>query len=351
MKAIVVERSTSEGLPPLAWRDVPDVRPGPGEVLVEVHAAALNRADLMQRAGNYPPPPGASEILGLEMAGRVRSLGQGVRGFDTGERVCALLPGGGYAELVTVPAPMLIRVPERMTLAQAAAAPEVFLTAYSALFLEGRLQRGETVLVHAGASGVGTAAIQMARRAGCRVFATCGGPEKARACEALGAELAIDYRAEDFEERIRHHLGDDVPVAAVGPGGVGGPGGVDVIVDMVGTDYYERNLRLLNVKGRLVFVAAQSGPKVTMNILALTSKRLELVGVTLRARSVDEKVRLKNAFLERFGHDLATGAIGPVIDRVYPITEAQNAHAYMSENRNVGKIVLAVREGPEWGTE
>lgn len=347
MKAIVVERSAEAGLPPLAWRDVPDVSPAPGEVLVEVHAAALNRADLMQRAGNYPPPPGASEILGLEMAGRVRSLGQGVVGLEVGERVYALLPGGGYAELVTVPASMLMRVPERMTLVQAAAVPEVFLTAYSALFWEGRLQPGETVLVHAGASGVGTAAIQMARRSGCRVFVTCGGPEKARACEALGAELAVDYRVDDFEDRIRHHLGNDVPIAAVGPGGVGGPGGVDVIVDMVGTDYFDRNLRLLNVKGRLVFVAAQSGPQVTMNILALTSKRLELIGVTLRARHVDEKVRLKNAFLEGYGHDLGAGAIGPVIDSVYPITEAQDAHAYMAENRNVGKIVLAVREGPE----
>jgi tumor protein p53-inducible protein 3 len=341
MKAVVVGDGPEA---PLHWADVPDPDLREGEVLVEVAAAALNRADLMQRAGRYPPPPGASEIMGLEMAGRVVAWGDGVSGWAVGDRVCALLPGGGYAELVSVPADMLVRVPERMTLVEAAAVPEVYLTAYSALFWEGRAQPGEVVLVHAGASGVGTAALQLATRAGCRAFATAGGSEKVAACTRLGAELAVDRHAEDFEARIREHLGERVPRRHVGPGGASGPGGVDVIIDMVGKDYFERNLRLLNVRGRLVFVAAQSGPDVPLSIYALTSKRLELVGATLRARSVAEKVALKDEFLVRFGADLASGVIAPVVDRVFPVAEVEAAHGYMAANRNIGKVVLVMRE-------
>lgn len=328
----------------LSWSDVADPDVGRGEVLVEVAAAALNRADLMQRAGRYPPPPGASEVMGLEIAGSVRSWGDGVDGWAAGDRVSALLPGGGYAELASVPADLLMPVPERLTLAEAAAVPEVFFTAYSALFLEGRAAPGETVLIHAGASGVGTAAIQLARRAGCRVIVTAGGPEKTAACLRLGAELAIDYRSEDFEARVREHLGDAVPRAHVGPGGASGPGGVDVIIDMVGKDYFDRNLRLLNVRGRLVFVAAQSGPDVPLSIYALTAKRLELIGATLRARPLAEKVALRDAFLERFGDDLASGRIAPVIDRTFRVEDVEDAHAHMAANRNIGKIVLLVRE-------
>ncbi|HEX7003845.1 MAG TPA: NAD(P)H-quinone oxidoreductase [Trueperaceae bacterium] len=327
MKAIVVG-SQAEGAP-LRWSEAPSPSLGPGEVLVDVHATALNRADLLQRAGKYPPPPGASEILGLECSGTVVRLGEGVSGWSIGDRVCALLPGGGYAEQVSVPARMLIPVPAAMSLVEAAALPEVFLTAFSALFGEGRLKDGETVLIHAGASGVGTAAIQLARRAGCRVFVTAGSAEKIAACESLGAELGVNYREEEFEERISDHLGG---------------GGVDVVIDMVGKEYFEKNLRLMNTRGRLVFVSAQSGSRVELNIGRLMAKRLELVGATLRARPLEEKVELKDRFLERFCPDLETGRVKPVIDRIFPITEAEEAHRYMSENRNIGKIVLVVRE-------
>jgi len=313
-------------------------------VLVEVHATALNRADLMQRAGNYPPPRGASEVLGLEMAGRVRELGEGVTGWSVGDRVCSLLPGGGYAELVSVPAGMLMRVPEPLTLVAAAALPEVFLTAYSALFREGRAARGEVVLIHAGASGVGTAAIQLARRAGCRVLVTTGGAEKTEACRALGAELAVDRFTEDFEVSVNTHLNGGPADANTGPGGVGPPGGVDVIIDMVGRDYLERNLRLLNLLGRLVFVAAQSGADIGLKITALTAKRLSLIGTTLRARPVEEKASLSREFMGRFGEDLASGRVRPVIDSSFPVERAEEAHEHMAANKNIGKIVLVVRD-------
>jgi tumor protein p53-inducible protein 3 len=330
MKAIVVgdhDHDHDHGAgAPLSWAEVPSLVPGTGEVLVDVHACALNRADLLQRAGKYPPPPGASEILGLEMAGVVAELGEGVSGWSMGDRVCALLPGGGYAEQVVVPAGMLIPVPRPLSLEEAAGLPEVFLTAYSALFWEGRLKEGESVLIHAGASGVGTAAIQMARQADCRVFATAGSREKTEACEALGAELAVNYREEEFEERIGAALS----------------GGVDVVIDMVGKAYFERNLRLLNRRGRLVFVAAQSGNRVELDILSLTRKRLELIGATLRSRAVEEKIALKDEFLARFGADLESGRVKPVIDRTFPIEQAEAAHEHMGANRNIGKIVLTV---------
>ncbi|MEX2542069.1 MAG: NAD(P)H-quinone oxidoreductase [Trueperaceae bacterium] len=325
MKAIIV--GEQEAGAPLRWSEVAAPKLAPDEVRVDVHAAALNRADLLQRAGNYPPPPGASEIMGLEMAGLVRELGAEVGGWSVGDRVCALLPGGGYAEEAVVPAAMLIPVPASLTLTEAAAVPEVFLTAFSALFWEGRLKPGETVLIHAGASGVGTAAIQMAHRAGCRVFATAGSRAKTEACEALGAEIAVNYREEDFEERL---------------GALLSGGGVDVVVDMVGREYFDRNLRLMNVRGRLVFVAALSGSKLELDIYSLTRKRLELVGATLRSRPVAEKISLKDEFLARFGADLQSGVLRPVIDRTFPIDQAEEAHAYMEANRNIGKIVLTV---------
>ncbi len=322
MRAIVHDPDRYDA--PLEWREVADPVPAAGEVLVEVYAAALNRADLMQRAG-LRPHAGASEILGLEMAGRVRATAPDVTGWSPGDRVCALLPGDGYAELATVPASMLMRVPDRLSLTDAAGIPEVFLTAYSALFWEGRLQPGETVMIHAGASGVGTAAIQMARRAGATVIATAGGPRKIAACTELGAHLAVDRHTTDFAPAVREAFG-----------------GVDLVIDMVGEAYYARNIALLNTLGRLVFVAAQSGHRFPLDVYDLTSKRLSLIGTTLRSRPVAEKVRLTRAFEERFGADLASGAIHPVIDRVKPVQEAGEAHAAMEANENVGKIVLAM---------
>jgi len=333
-------------LAPLSVVEAPDPRPGRGEVVLDVVAAGVNRADLMQREGRYPPPPGASEVLGLEVSGIVAQVGEGVDPAWLGRAVCALMPGGGYASRAVAPVGSLIPVPDRLDLVAAAGVPEVFLTAYSALFDEGRLQAGEVVLIHAAASGVGTAAIQLAVRSGARVITTSGGPVKVRACIELGAELAIDRHQQDFETVIGAHLGSDLPRDPVGPGGPGGPGGIDVIVDMVGRDYLARNLRLLNVLGRLVIVSVLSGAEAELNLLALTSKRATIVGTTVRARSAAQKATLTRAFVDRFGADLAAGSIAPVIDRVFPLEQVEEAHEHMAHDRNVGKILLKLRDGP-----
>lgn len=325
MKAIVLEDHDA-----LAWREVAEPVLRPGEVLVDVYATALNRADLSQRAGHYPPPPGESEILGLEMAGVVAEVPDGVRGAHRGDRVCALLPGGGYAERVAVPAALLMPVPDGWTLVQAAALPEAAFTAFLNLFLEADLRPGERVLIHGGASGVGTAAIAQARLAGATVFATAGTDAKVARCQALGADLAINYRREDFAERIRAH-----------PAG----GAVDVVLDMVGEPYVDRNLDLLATGGRLVVIATLGGRRATIDLRAMMAKRATLKGSTLRARPLAEKIRIKEAFLERFGQALAEGRLAPVIHDVVPVEEAERAHAMMRDNLNVGKIVLQVRRG------
>ncbi len=327
MKAIVVQSDQENR--PLIWQEVADPMYGPDEVLVDIHAAALNRADLMQRAGNYPPPSGASDILGLEMAGRIAGVGANVTDWQIGDRVCALLPGGGYAEQVNVPQQMLIPIPDNWSYEQGAAIPEVFLTAFVNLFIEAGLQEGETVLIHGGASGVGTAGIQLAREAGCRVFTTAGTEEKVIRCADLGAELAINYKQEDFAERIEAHTNGE---------------GVDVILDMVGAAYLERNLRLLKLRGRLVFISMLSGAKTEINLGALMGRRLRLIGSVLRSRSLAEKVEIKERFMQRFWPLLLAGAIQPIIDSVYPIEQADEAQRYMAENKNIGKIILQVRE-------
>lgn len=331
------------GLAPLTWRESPEPQPGPHDVLIAVHAAGVNRADLMQREGRYPPPPGASDVLGLEAAGIVVATGDAVERVRVGDRVCTLLPGGGYATHVVAPADLVIPVWDDLDDAHAAALPEVFMTAYTALFDDARVAPGETVLIHAAASGVGTAAIQLARAAGCRVIATCGGQAKADACRRLGAHAAIDRHSADFAAEIL----DTVPVERerhVGPGGAAGVGPVDVVIDMVGRAYFERNLRLLNVGGRVVFVAAQSGPDVPLSIYDLTSKRLQLIGTTLRAQTVSEKIALRDALLARFGEAFRTRSIAPVVDSVFPIERVEAAHARMLDNQNVGKIVLTLGE-------
>jgi len=326
MKAIVVDSDSPDRS--LRWADVPDPPCAPDEVLVDIHAAALNRADLMQRAGNYPPPPGASDILGLEMAGRIAALGANVTGWRVGDRVCALLPGGGYAERVNVPHALLMPIPPAWSYEQAAAIPEVFYTAFVNLFIEANLQAGETVLIHGGASGVGTAAIQLAHQARCAVFVTAGTDEKTARCLELGADWAINYRREDFAEVIRARTGG---------------AGVDVILDMVGASYFTRNLKLLKTRGRLVFIAILSGGEVTFNLGSLLGRRLRLIGSVLRSRSVAEKVEIKEKFMARFWPLLLDGTIQPVIDSIYPIEEAEAAHHRMAQNRNIGKIVLRVR--------
>lgn len=325
MKAIVVQQEVKGR--PLLWQDVPDPAFGPDEVLVNVHAAALNRADLAQRAGNYPPPPGASDILGLEMAGTITALGAEVSGWQVGDRVCALLPSGGYAEKVNVPAQLLLPLPEDWSFEQGAALPEVFLTAYVNLFMEADLQAGETVLVHGGASGVGTAAIQLAHQAGCRVFTTAGTDDKVAYCRQLGADLAINYKQEDFVERILAEAD-----------------GVDVILDMVGANYLERNIRLLKLRGRLVFIATMGGGRAEIDIWRLMSRRLRLIGSVLRARPVAEKIEIKERFMAQFWKKFLDGTLKPIIDSVYPVAQAEQAHTHMQQNQNIGKIILKVRD-------
>lgn len=307
----------------LRLREAPDPQPGPGEALLEVRASALNRADLHQRRGNYPPPPGASEILGLEAAGIVREGGG--ESFPAGTRACALLTGGGYGELVAVPRELLMAVPENWSWEQAAAFPEVFFTAYLNLFLEGGLQAGESVLVHAGASGVGTAAIQLAATAGCRVFATAGSEEKVSACLKMGANLAINYHSTDFAQVLKDQTAD---------------GGVDLILDVVGANYLARNIELLGLGGRLVIIATLGGREGQIDLGRVLRKRITVRGSTLRARPLAEKVRIKEGLWERFGRDLASSSIAPLIDSVFDAEDAEEAHGRMAANRNIGKVVL-----------
>lgn len=307
----------------LRLSEAPDPVPGPDEALLEVRASALNRADLHQRRGNYPPPPGASEILGLEASGVV--LAGGGEEFPAGQRACVLLAGGGYGERVAAPRALLMPVPEGWSWEQAAAFPEVFFTAYLNLFLEGGLTAGERVLVHAGASGVGSAAIQLACRASCQVYATAGTEEKVRACIEMGANFAVNYRETDFAELVRDQTEGE---------------GVDLILDVVGGDYLERNVALLRRGGRLVVIATLGGREARLDLGQLMRKHLSLKGSTLRSRSVAEKVRVKEGLWERFGDDLTEGRIMPVIDSVYAAEDAEDAHARMAANQNIGKIVL-----------
>jgi len=313
---------------PLVWQATTDPVLGPDEVLVDIHATALNRADLMQRAGNYPPPPGAPEILGLEMAGQIAAIGANVSQWEIGERVCALLPGGGYAEQVVVPEGMLMPIPNGWTYTQAAAMPEVFLTAFVNMYMEANLQTGETVLMHGGASGVGTAAIQLAQATGNPIIVTASSVEKCDACLKLGASLAINYKEKDFVEEVRTFTNG---------------AGVDVIMDMVGANYLERNLSLLKLKGRLVFISMLSGGQTQINLGALMGKRLRLIGSVLRSRALAEKLEIKQRFMANFWPLLEEGKIQPVIDSVYPITQANEAQQRMADNLNIGKIVLTVR--------
>ncbi|NJN97312.1 MAG: NAD(P)H-quinone oxidoreductase [Anaerolineales bacterium] len=327
MKAIAIQTDLEDR--PLVWQDSPAPTYGDDEVLVDVYATALNRADLAQRAGNYPPPPGASPILGLEAAGRIAALGANVTGWQVGDRVCALITGGGYAEQVNIPAAMLMPIPDSWSFEQATAVPEVFYTAFVNIFMEAQLQKGETVLIHGGASGVGTAAIQLVRAAGGRAIVTAGSEEKIAYCAGLGAELAINYKKEDFAERVRVHTNSQ---------------GVDLILDNVGAAYLEQNVRLLKLKGRLVFIGTMSGSRAELNIGALMGRRLRLIGSVLRPRSLVEKVEIKENFMAQFWPLLLNGTIQPIIDSVYPIEQANEAHQRMAADKNIGKIILKVRE-------
>lgn len=325
MKAICVD-SDQEGFP-LSWNVVPDPVCEPGCVLVDIHATAVNRADLLQRAGNYPVPPGAPPYMGLEMAGVVAQVGDGVTGWQIGDRVCALLSGGGYAEKVCVPHQLLMQIPDDWSFEKATAVPEVFYTAFVNLFMEGALQKGETVLIHGGASGVGTAGIQMAHQAGCKVIITAGREDKVARCLDLGADVAINYKEQDFAEAVRADV----------------PDGVDVILDISGGEYFERNVSLLKSKGRLVIIALLGGIKAEINLGLMLRSRLRVIGSVLRSRSLEEKVAIKTGFEEQFWPLLANGTIDTVIDTVLPIEQATEAHDILMNNRNIGKVIMTVR--------
>jgi len=325
MKAIVINNEGES--PVLLWETVPNVAYGSDEVLVSVQATAVNRADLMQARGLYDPPPGASKILGLEMAGIIAAVGEDVADWQVGDRVCALLPGGGYAEQVAVPAAMLLRLPDSWGFAEGTAVPEVWYTAYVNLFLEGELSSGETVLIHAGASGVGTAAIQLACAAEATVFVTAGSEEKMLACRKLGAELAINYKREDFLTKVLAATQEQ---------------GVDLILDPVGGGYLERNVRALKRYGRLVNIGLLGGAHGEMNMGNLLGKRLRIIGSTLRSRPPAEKVQISEQFQSGFWLLLRSGKLKPIIDTIFPIEQAQEAHAYVAQNKNIGKVILAV---------
>lgn len=309
----------------------PRPRPGPGQVLIRVAATSVNRADMQQRAGNYPPPPGESEILGLECAGVIAELGAGVAGWRVGDRVMTLLGGGGYAEYAVAPASTLLPVPEHLDLIQAAAITEVFVTAWLNVFREAGLKPGETLLVHGGASGVGTAAIQLAKALGpAPVIVTVGSAAKAEACRELGADHAIRYKEEDFSKRVLELTGGH---------------GADVILDHIGAAYLEPNLACLALYGRLVIIGLLGGAKAELNIGRLMVKRQRIIGSVLRARPVEEKAQITAAFREAVLGRFATGELKPVIHEVLPLEEARRAHELMTANANTGKLVLRVDPG------
>lgn len=327
MKAIDVKQVNSK--PVLVWRDMPDVDVKPEEVLVDIYSTAVNRADLAQAHGKYPPPSGESAILGLEMAGVVASTGSRETKWGVGDRVMALLGGGGYAEKVAVHEEMLLPIPETWSFNHAAALPEVWLTAYVNLFLEGEMAPNEIVLIHAGASGVGTAAIQLAKTVGATVIVTVGSSRKQRACQELGADLAIDYKQAQFFDVITNWLDDQH---------------VDLILDPVGGPYLEDNVNLLGKFGRLVCIGLLGGSVGKIDMSRILANRLRIIGSRLRDRPLTEKIEIIHSFWERFQPYFLTGALRPVIDIVYPIEEAQAAHEYVSENSNIGKVILAVRD-------
>ncbi|WDL98738.1 NAD(P)H-quinone oxidoreductase [Alicyclobacillus sp. ALC3] len=312
----------------LSLGTAPDPVIGESELLVRVRATALNRADLLQRMGGYPAPKGTSDILGLEMAGEVVHAGPAVSGWKRGDRVCALLPGGGYAELVAVPAGMAMRIPDDMTFEQAAAIPEVFLTAYLNLFRLAGMQADDKILVHAGASGVGTAAIQLIREAGATSMVTAGSSDKLNQCIQLGATAGWNYKNGPFASWV-HERTDGR--------------GVDIILDFIGEPYFEQNITSLAVDGRLVVIGTMGGTDVsTLNLGEILRRRLQIIGTALRSRSRSYKIQLTQDFAAFALPRFADGRLKPVVDRVFDWTEVQAAHAYMASNANTGKIVLRV---------
>jgi putative PIG3 family NAD(P)H quinone oxidoreductase len=323
MHAVVV---TEPGGPEvLRWLEVPDPVPGPGEVVIDVAAAGVNRADLLQRQGLYPPPPGAPPYIGLECSGRIASVGEGVASWRPGDQVCALLSGGGYAERVAVPEGQVLPVPEHVDVTTAAAFPETACTVYSNVVQLAGLAKGETLLVHGGSSGIGTMAIQLGKALGARVACTAGSPEKLARCRELGADIAINYREEDFVAALHEATGGD---------------GADVILDIMGASYLERNVAALASNGRLAIIGFQGGMRAELNIAALAAKRASLRATTLRARPPREKAAIVAAVRENVWPLISAGQVAAVIDRELPMPQAAQAHEVMAGSAHIGKILL-----------
>jgi putative PIG3 family NAD(P)H quinone oxidoreductase len=306
----------------------PRPSPGPGQVLIEVHCAGVNRPDIMQRQGQYPPPPGASPILGLEVAGVIAALGEGVHDWKLGEAVCALVPGGGYADFCVTPAGQVLPLPGELTMAQAAGLPEVWFTVWANLVDLGKLTAGERLLVHGGSSGIGLAAIQLARELGAECVVTVGSAPKAQFCVGFGARAAIDYRREDFAARIHQLFGGE---------------GVDVVLDMVGAPYLARNLQVLRRDGRLVFIAFQQGSRAELDLREVLTRRLHLTGSTMRPRSVAEKTAIRDALRQRIWPALADGRVRTHLHAIFPMQDAARAHELMERGEHIGKLVLQMR--------
>jgi len=320
VKAIAIEADR------LVWQDSPSPDLGTGEVRIAAHATAINRADLVQRSGGYPPPPGASPILGLECAGEVIEVGEGVARVAVGDQVCALLSGGGYAEEVVVPAGQVLKIPAGVSMVEAAALPEVFATAYLNLFMEAGLAPGEKAVIHAGASGVGTAAIQLCRALGNPCFVTLGGQNKLDACLALGAEAGFNRHEGNFLDSVKAWA----------------PEGVDVILDPVGAGYLADNLTSLALNGRLVLIGLMGGAAAEINLGLLMMKRLRIIGSTLRARPIAAKAAVMDQLQAVVWPKIESGEIRPVVDSVYPISEADAAHQHVAANNTIGKVVLQI---------
>ncbi|WP_412077411.1 NAD(P)H-quinone oxidoreductase [Streptomyces xanthophaeus] len=323
MHAITIEQPG--GPEALVWTDVPDPVAGEGEVLVEVAASAVNRADILQRQGFYDPPPGASRHPGLECSGRISATGPGVAGWSVGDEVCALLAGGGYAQKVAVPSGQLLPVPAGLDLVTAAALPEVVATVWSNVFMVAGLRPGETLLVHGGSSGIGTMAIQLAKAVGARVAVTAGGPEKLARCKELGADILIDYREQDFVAELR---------AATGGAGA------DVILDIMGAKYLARNVDALAVNGRLAVIGLQGGVKAELNLGALLAKRAAITATSLRARPLEEKAAIIAAVREHVWPLVAAGRVHPVVHATFPMAQAAEAHRVLESSSHVGKLLL-----------
>jgi putative PIG3 family NAD(P)H quinone oxidoreductase len=325
MRAVVAEGAGGPEV--LVVRELPDPEPGPGEVVLEVAAAGLNRADLLQRMGFYPPPPGASEVLGMECSGTVAAVGEGVEGWSVGDAGCALLSAGAYATKVVVPAGQLMPIPEGVDLVAAAALPEVACTVWSNVFMLAALQPGEVLLVHGGAGGIGSFAIQLASQLGARVFTTAGTPEKLDLCRALGAEVAVDYRNEEFVEVVKAHTDR---------------AGADVVLDNMGASYLERNVAVLATEGRLVVIGMQGGTRAELDLNALLRKRGAIIATTLRARPPEGKAAICASVVEHVWPLVAEGRVRPVVGETVPLDDVRRAHELMDSGAHTGKILLTM---------